>query len=287
MSLDLVAKEALVCGLKRVPLIGPVAEIVQGVRLSRQMLDHSSRIGILEDALTNTEKRLRDFFMSEISQLTNSLSSMNASFRDIDKRIKDLMEIKNHGYYIGLFHGLFAGSSYRNEFFDKPQNFGKILISNDKINNEYIQVFCENDYSKVVEISASVLGSLLVARDEALLKPVILASEDIWAFSSRESGLVSQKAHEIVVHDRSLEFKSFKLKISGINGSIMILEGKSPDSNELKMSGINEKYVIYMSIHDRIRIIISGVNNNIGILSILRNNVDLEMSGINNNIYYI
>jgi hypothetical protein len=127
ISAKLVVSEVLMCGLKKLPLVGPAAEIVEAVKLRRELLSHEDRLAKLEGGSTRLDLRMREVVRDEIQSTLNGMCSPNLDGPTLTGHIRNLAEIQRHGWSPGLFEGLLRRSTHWGELKRVPSHYGTIL----------------------------------------------------------------------------------------------------------------------------------------------------------------
>lgn len=273
MTVPLFTKELLVTGLKRSPIIGPVVEVLDGFQKSKELLSYQNRMNMLEAALPVSEKRMRDYFASEITKVVTDIHGLKTSSSDIQSRISKLSELKEQGWTVGLFQGLFLGSNYYKEFLERPQEFGKVLKGSELIDPKKFQIVCGDNSNYIVELPPSILHTLLESTKDTNTPIKIQRHEDVWVLPSNETSAprppaIFEKAdfNKLFAVKRNSEVNPvINIKVQGRDNLLIISESEQPMRKQeiIEISGKSSFNHINLPKETRIALYCEGTNNKI------------------------
>ncbi|MGP0065254.1 MAG: hypothetical protein ACLQGP_16840, partial [Isosphaeraceae bacterium] len=136
VTVQMVASEILMCGLKKVPFAGAAFEVVDSIRVQHELLGQADRVAELNARLTRWERAQRDLVAREVQTILENLRRPDLGGPALTEEIRNLRQIQDQGWNPSLFEGLLGNSSHLNELKRNPQVYGRILGDHDPVDPE-------------------------------------------------------------------------------------------------------------------------------------------------------
>jgi hypothetical protein len=143
ISAKMVVSEILMCGIKKIPVIGDVIDVVDSVRASHEMLLNEERLADLERQMTRFELRQPDLVADEIRTILGALSSPDLGGPELDREIRNFRQIQEQGWDPSLFEGLLRNGPHWKELRRCPRNYGKVHSQGDIPDPRAIRILVE------------------------------------------------------------------------------------------------------------------------------------------------
>lgn len=182
ISMKLVAKDILMAGCKQLPFMGTAVEVVDNIAKSHATLHMQDRLREIESSMTSFERRMRDLVKAEIGQTVQGLSQRDLSDNDFTNHIKNLYDIRQHGWSPALFQGLLERSVDWKKLCQNPAHYGSVLSDRQELDPTKLQVFIDADKTRILELPPVVLRGLLARQHDDTAQTDIVTSADVWAF---------------------------------------------------------------------------------------------------------
>ena len=162
VTLQMVASEILMCGLKQVPFAGPAFEVLDSIKLKHELVGQSDRLAEIEGNLSRFERAQRDLVAQEIRTILDNFRCPDLSGPALTEEIRNLRQIQEQGWNPSLFEGLFLNSSHLEELKRNPHHYGRILGDHDPVDPEKgIHVLLDADKTRILELPPFAFSQLL------------------------------------------------------------------------------------------------------------------------------
>lgn len=180
-AVKMLAAEIFMCGLKRIPFVGPAIEVIEGVQQRYESFEQSQRLAAIDDKLSGFETRLRDLVQEEIREVVAGLRAPDLDGPALTRHIRSLREIQENGWQPALFEGLLNNSPHWDELLCNPQHYGRFLGERDELNPNAINLLIDRDKTRILELTPFAFHALLADQKSAAPQPRIVTGQDIWA----------------------------------------------------------------------------------------------------------
>ena len=187
---ELWAKETLMCGLRKVPFVGPAIEITQNVAKRRAAIEIIGRVDALESDLSKFQIRVRDIVKETITESMEVLSKPKIDGQTLTRLIREFGNLNEHDYHVALFDGLFRHSTHYIELKQSPGHYGILLDDQNEFPSGMFPIFLDVDKTRLLAISPASLSTILSTSTNN--QSHIVAPNDVWALL----GGVSEKPIE-------------------------------------------------------------------------------------------
>ncbi len=162
LTVQMVASEILMCGLKKLPVAGAAFEVLDSIRLQHELLGQSDRVAELEGKLTRFERAQRDLVAREVQTILENLRLPDLGGPALSEEVRNLRQIQDQGWNPSLFEGLLGNSSHLKELKRNPQVYGRILGDHDLVDpSKGIHVLLDADKTRILEVSPFAFSQLL------------------------------------------------------------------------------------------------------------------------------
>ncbi len=186
VTVQMVASEILMCGLKKVPFAGAAFEVVDSIRVQHELLGQADRVAELNARLTRWERAQRDLVAREVQTILENLRRPDLGGPALTEEIRNLRQIQDQGWNPSLFEGLLGNSSHLNELKRNPQVYGRILGDHDPVDPEKgIHVLLDADRTRILEVSPFAFQQLLTHQVRGIPEAKIQVTDGIWALPTR------------------------------------------------------------------------------------------------------
>jgi len=183
LTLKMVASEVMMCGLKKVPVVGTAFEVVDALRTSHAHTVIGDRLADIEDQLSRWEKRQRTLVAEEIQTILGNLARPGMDGASLTEEIRNLRQIQEQGWNPSLFEGLMLNSSHMAELKRNPHHYGRILDDRDPVDPaQGIHILLDADKTRVLELTPFAFSQLLANQASGVPDARMQLGDGIWAF---------------------------------------------------------------------------------------------------------
>ena len=187
VTLQMVASEILMCGLKHVPFAGPAIEVLDSIKLKHELMGQSDRMAEFEEKLSRFEHAQRDLVAQEIRTILDNFGRPDLSGPALTEEIRNLRQIQEQDWSPSLFEGLFLNSSHLQELKRNPHHYGRILGDHDPVDPEKgIHILLDAGKTRILELPPFAFSQLLAHQAQGVPDARIQVAEGIWAFPKLE-----------------------------------------------------------------------------------------------------
>jgi WD40 repeat protein len=176
----LIATEILMCGLKKLPLVGAAVEVVEAVQSKHAQLVMSARLNRCEGGLSELQK-----WAIQIERAVQNLRSPHLDTQTANQHVRQLLQMQQHGLAPLLFAGLLRDIPNWSDLNMSPNHYGTLLDDRECLDPNKLKVLIDADKPRILELAPYALATLLSERAESAGATSILAAEDIWAFPEK------------------------------------------------------------------------------------------------------
>jgi formylglycine-generating enzyme required for sulfatase activity len=195
VTLQMVASEILMCGLKHVPFAGPAFEVLDSIKLKHELVGQSDRLAEIEGKLSRFERAQRDLVAQEMRTILDNFRRPDLSGPALTEEIHNLRQIQEQGWNPSLFEGLFLNSSHLEELKRNPHHYGRILGDHDPVDSEKgIHVLLDADKTRILELPPFAFSQLLAHQAQGVPDARIQVVEGVWAFPKLENSVARSPA---------------------------------------------------------------------------------------------
>jgi len=195
VTLQMVASEILMCGLKRVPFSGPAFEVLDSIKLKHELVGQSDRLAEIEGKLSRFERAQRDLVAQEMRTILHNFRCPDLSGPALTEEIRNLRQIQEQGWNPSLFEGLFLNSSHLEELKRNPHHYGRILGDHEPVDPEKgIHVLLDADKTRILELPPFAFSQLLAHQAQGVPDARIQVAEGVWAFPKLENSVARSPA---------------------------------------------------------------------------------------------
>ena len=187
MSLEeatLWAEETLLCGLRKMPFVGPAVEITQGVAKRRAAIEIDSRVSAMEAELSRFQIRVRDLVEETITEAMETFSRPQIDGATLTRLINEFRDLNDHDYHPALFDGLFKHSTHYAELKERPEHYGTLLDDRAEFPPGMFPIFLDVDKTRLLAVPPASLSLILSTSTNNQSR--IVAPGDVWALPSDE-----------------------------------------------------------------------------------------------------
>lgn len=183
VTLQMVASEILMCGLKKLPVAGHAFEVLDSIKLKHELVGQADRMAEFEEKLSRFERAQRDLVAQEIRTILDNFRRPDLSGPALTEEIRNLRQIQEQGWNPSLFEGLFLNSSHLEELKRNPHHYGRILGDHDPVDpDKGIHVLLDAGKTRILELPPFAFSQLLAHQPQGVPDARIQVAEGIWAF---------------------------------------------------------------------------------------------------------
>lgn len=181
LSVQMVASEILMVGLKQIPIVGPAIEVVDGIHKRYESAVLEERINTVETQLRTLDCSLRDV-QAKMQETIKNLMQPDLDGPAFSAFINALKAMKAQGWSPALFQGLLEQSVHWTELCRDPSNYGTVLADQQSLDPNKMHVFIDADKPRVLELTPFALHALLSRQRDDIPNTKMVGKDDVWAF---------------------------------------------------------------------------------------------------------
>jgi hypothetical protein len=181
--------DLLMCALKRAPVVGVAADVIDLICKRAELSGYDNRISSLEWQMSDIDRKIHDTVATEVRRICDTLGAPNLPGAALTEEMRTLLSIRAGGWDPILSEGIFRNSSHWKELHRCPQNYGRVLKGNETCAPDAVQLLIDVDGPKILELSPFAFSSLLCNQSAGIPPAQVFGSEDVWAV--RDNGQFS------------------------------------------------------------------------------------------------
>ena len=182
-------QEISLCALKKVPFVGPAADVARTVRLRYEAARMDNRLSAVEAEIIESEIRMRDCAEQAVRDTMESLRQSYLDGPSLTQLVKEYKSINEAGYNSALFEGLFLGTSHYKALKEMPQNYGSVVDPGVAMEPGHFPIIIELDgQDRILAVPPAALAQIL-AGAAGQEKASVITSGDVFAIQDKAYGV--------------------------------------------------------------------------------------------------